>query len=77
MTEARRHVTIRSGKIMSKAIPVLYYHRVNHVDQRMAVRPELFLRQMQHLRKKGWRALKVALRIHECIAKNLPRPEAL
>jgi len=25
----------------------------------------------------GWRALKVALRIHECIAKNLPRPEAL
>lgn len=25
----------------------------------------------------GWRALQVALRIHECIAQNLPRPEAL
>jgi len=39
---------------------VLYYHRVNNVDRRMAVAPELFLAQIKRLQKSGWRALGMA-----------------
>jgi hypothetical protein len=45
---------------MGNAVPVLYYHRVNRVDRRMAVAPELFLAQMRQLQKSGWKALTMA-----------------
>jgi hypothetical protein len=45
---------------MRNAVPVLYYHRVNNVDRRMAVSPDLFQAQMQRLKDKGWRSLGTA-----------------
>lgn len=39
------------------SIPVLYYHRVNRTDRRMAVTPEVFSDQMETLARKGWRAI--------------------
>jgi len=45
---------------MGSAVPVLYYHRVNRVDRRMAAGPELFLAQMRRLQQSGWRALTMA-----------------
>ncbi len=45
---------------MGSTIPILYYHRVNNVDRRMAMAPELFLAQMKRLQQSGWRALTLA-----------------
>lgn len=42
------------------AIPVLYYHRVNSIDGRLAVRPEVFAAQMERLARAGWRGLHAA-----------------
>jgi len=39
------------------AVPVLYYHRVNRVDARLGITPELFAAQVRALAAAGWRSL--------------------
>ncbi len=39
------------------SIPILYYHRVNRVDARMAVSPDRFREQIKSIASRGWRTI--------------------